>query len=63
MSRGCRLSRTVRTGSFELPNGGLGRNVHNHVHNHVHLERHLGDRATDKTRRSAARAEWQSLMA
>ncbi len=33
------------------------------VHNHVHLERHLVDRATDKTRRSAALAAWQSLMA
>jgi putative transposase len=40
-------------------NGGFeGANVHNHVH----LERHLVYRATDKTRHSAALAEWQSLM-
>ena len=37
--------------------------VHANVHNHFNLERHLTDRKTYKTRRSAARAEWQSLMA
>ena len=37
--------------------------VHANVHNHFNLERHLIDRETYKTRRSAALAEWQSLMA
>ena len=37
--------------------------VHANVHNHFNLERHLIDRQTYKTRRSAALAEWQSLMA
>ena len=36
--------------------------VHANVHNQFSLERHLVDRETDKTRRSAALAEWQSLM-
>jgi putative transposase len=37
--------------------------VHANVHNHFNLERHLIDRKTYKTRRSAALAEWQNLMA
>ena len=37
--------------------------VHANVHNHFNQERHLVDRATYKTRRSAALAEWQNLMA
>ena len=37
--------------------------VHASLHNHFNLERHLVDRQTYKTRRSAALAEWQSLMA
>ena len=37
--------------------------VHANVQNHFNLERHLIDRETYKTRRSAALAEWQSLMA
>jgi putative transposase len=37
--------------------------VHANVHNHFDLQRHLIDRETYKTRRSAALAEWQSLMA
>jgi len=37
--------------------------VHANVHNHFNLERHLVDRKTYKTRRSAALAEWQNLMA
>jgi putative transposase len=37
--------------------------VHANVHNHFNLERHLVDRETYKTRRSAALAEWQLLMA
>jgi len=37
--------------------------VHANVHNHFNLERHLVDRETYKTRRSAAQAEWQSLVA
>ncbi len=37
--------------------------VHANVHNHFNLERHLVDRETSKTRRSAALAEWQNLMA
>jgi putative transposase len=37
--------------------------VHANVHNHFSQERHLVDRQTYKTRRSAALAEWQSLMA
>jgi putative transposase len=37
--------------------------VHANVHNHFNLERHLTDRETYKTRRSAALAEWQLLMA
>ncbi len=36
--------------------------VHANVHNHFSQERHLVDRQTYKTRRSAALAEWQSLM-
>lgn len=37
--------------------------VHAKVHSHFNLERHLIDRETYKSRRSAALAEWQSLMA
>jgi putative transposase len=37
--------------------------VHANVHNHFNLERHLIDRQTYKTRRSAALAEWQNLVA
>jgi putative transposase len=37
--------------------------VHANVHNHFSLERHLVDRETYKSRRSAALAEWQLLMA
>ena len=37
--------------------------VHANVHNHFNSERHLVDRQTYRTRRSAALAEWQSLMA
>jgi putative transposase len=37
--------------------------VHANVHNHFNSERHLIDRQTYKARRSAALAEWQSLMA
>jgi putative transposase len=37
--------------------------VHSSFHNHFNSERHLVDRETYKTRRSAALAEWQSLMA
>jgi putative transposase len=37
--------------------------VHANVHNHFNLERHLIDRQTYKTRRAAAMAEWQNLMA
>ena len=37
--------------------------VHANIHNHFNLERHLVDRQTYKTRRSAALAEWRSLMA
>ncbi|MBC2666678.1 IS6 family transposase [Novosphingobium flavum] len=36
--------------------------VHASVHNHFSQERHLVDRQTYKLRRSAAWAEWQSLM-
>ena len=36
--------------------------VHANVHNHFNLERHLIDRETYKAHRSAALAEWQSLM-
>ena len=36
--------------------------VHANIHNHFSQERHLIDRQTYKTRRSAALAEWQSLM-
>ncbi len=36
--------------------------VHANVHNHFNLERHLIDRTTYKERRSAALAEWQSVM-
>ena len=36
--------------------------VHANVHNHFNSERHLVDRTTYKTRRSAALAEWQSLV-
>ena len=36
--------------------------VHANVHNHFNQERHLVDRKTYKTRRSAALAEWQSVM-
>jgi len=37
--------------------------VHASLHNHFSQERHLVDRQTYKIRRSAALAEWQSLMA
>lgn len=37
--------------------------VHANVHNHHKQERHLVDRQTYKDRRSAAMAEWNSLMA
>ena len=37
--------------------------VHANVHDHFNSERHLVDRQTYKLRRSAALAEWQSLMA
>ena len=37
--------------------------VHASLHNHFNSERHLVDRQTFKARRSAALAEWQSLMA
>lgn len=36
--------------------------VHANVHNHFNLERHLVDRQTYKERRSAALAEWKSVM-
>ena len=36
--------------------------VHANVHNHFNSERHLVDRQTYKLRRSAALAEWQSLI-
>jgi putative transposase len=36
--------------------------VHANVHNHYNLERHLVDRTTYKLRRSAALAEWQTLV-
>ena len=37
--------------------------VHASLHNHFNSERHLVDRQTFKNRRSAAWAEWQSLVA
>lgn len=37
--------------------------VHASVHNHFNQERHLTDRQTYKANRSAALAEWQTLMA
>ena len=37
--------------------------VHASFANHFNSERHLVDRQTYKQRRSAALAEWQSLMA
>lgn len=36
--------------------------VHASFHDHLNQERHLGDRETFKARRSAALAEWQSLV-
>lgn len=36
--------------------------VHANIHNHFSLERHLVNRQTYKERRSAALAEWRSLM-
>jgi putative transposase len=36
--------------------------VHANVHNHFNLERHIVDRQTFKQRRSAALAEWKSLV-
>ena len=36
--------------------------VHGSIHNHLNQERHLVDRQTFELRRSAALAEWQSLM-
>ena len=36
--------------------------VHANVHNHFNLERHIVDRQTFKERRSAALAEWKSLV-
>ena len=37
--------------------------VHASLHNHFNSERHLVDRRTYRERRSAALAEWQSLVA
>lgn len=37
--------------------------VHGNVHSHFYLERHLVDRQTYKRARTAAWAEWQSLLA
>lgn len=37
--------------------------VHASFHNHFSQKRHLVDRQTYKLRRSAALAEWQSLVA
>ena len=37
--------------------------VHASLHNHFNQERHLVDRQTFKERRSAALAEWRSLVA
>ncbi len=37
--------------------------VHAFLHNHFNSERCLVDRQTYKTRRSAALAEWQNLVA
>ncbi|MCZ8172961.1 MAG: DDE-type integrase/transposase/recombinase [Brevundimonas sp.] len=37
--------------------------VHANIHNHFNLDRHLVDRKTYKLHRSAALAEWQSLVA
>ncbi|SCY97027.1 DDE domain-containing protein, partial [Novosphingobium aromaticivorans] len=37
--------------------------VHGSLHNHFSQDRHLIDRKTYKQRRSAALAEWQTLMA
>lgn len=37
--------------------------VHASLHNHFSQERHLVDRETYKQRRSAALAEWQTLVA
>ncbi len=36
--------------------------VHASLHNHFNQKRHLTNQETYKTRRSAALAEWQSLM-
>jgi putative transposase len=36
--------------------------VHANVHNHLNQQRHLVDRQTHKKRRSAALAQWRSLM-
>ena len=36
--------------------------VHANIHNHFNSERHLVDRTTFKQRRSAALAEWRSLL-
>ena len=37
--------------------------VHGAIHNHFNQERRLTDRQPDKDDRSAARAEWRSVMA
>ena len=37
--------------------------LHANVHNHFNSQRHLIDGQTYKTARSAALAEWQTLMA
>lgn len=37
--------------------------VHANVHNHFNQQRHITDRQTYKSRRSAALAEWENLMA
>ena len=36
--------------------------VHAQVHNHFNQERHLVDRQTYRERRSAALAEWRTVM-
>jgi putative transposase len=37
--------------------------VHGTIHNHFNQERHLTDRQTYKDNRSAALAEWRTVMA
>lgn len=54
------LPRQTKCTGWYSGDGGIGR-AHPGIH-HFNLERHLIDRQTCRERRSAALAEWQTLV-